>query len=161
VTFSEDVTMSLFSAGLLSITRRFAGALTSRAAICSSSSSSSSSIIPKTTPLSPSPSLLASSASTSFSGIRSLSSLTSSFAAKSVQAPIISGLQLPQSSGFLSTPLTTALTSEWKRFGHPSKFKACAKKRREKFSFHKRSQTPGGRAVLWRRIIARKPKLAN
>jgi len=100
-------------------------------------------------------------------GLRSISSVTSTFSARSINSPLISAL--PQTSTFLGAPtlgslsfsLPGAIAIETKRFSHPATYKPNAKKRRAKNSFDKRTKTPGGRAVLWRRIIARKPRLAS
>lgn len=159
--------MSIFSSSLVSFARRLTftapAALTSTAAPALTSTAAPALFSASTFLSSPASALI-------FSGFRSISSVTSTFAARSIQSPLISAL--PPSSSFLGAPVSGALGSssalllpgavlvETKRFNHPSQYKPNAKKKRAKYSFHTRSQTAGGRACLWRRIIARKPRLA-
>jgi len=135
--------MSIFSSALISFARRLT---TSVPRLTSAASSGLTSFGPS------------SSAFTSFAGLRSLSSVCSTFASRSIHSPFISAL--PQSPSFLGSALPGTSLVETKRFAHPGNYRPNARKKRQKYSFHTRSQTAGGRAVLWRRIIARKPRLA-
>jgi len=85
---------------------------------------------------------------------RSVASLTSAFATRC-------SLGSSKSPAFLAPSLSAAFNLDLPRFVHPRRVRPDAKRRRQNFSFHERTQTAGGRAVLWRRIIARKPRLAS